>query len=416
VKLAALAGVLALIGAASAGAEEGEVQGERAEEGEGDLLERAGITGSLRTGYWSSTRDLDETTPLGAGMLWLKATGQLSSRLSYQFEGWAALRGPADDAKHRAEAREAFLDLRLGPLDVRVGRQIIVWGRADGLNPTDNLNAKDFTLLTPDEDDQRIGTTAVRASYYLGDIGLTGVWSPEFRPHRFPLPRMQGVTVDHDFQSWPGHQWAARVEQTGRAVDWSVSYAYGFDLTPDLGPPAVRLTHRRVHVFGADMAASVGRFGLRAEGAYVGTEDSSGSDPYAKNRHLFVVAGADRTFLETLNLNVQYLYRYVFDHRPLVQEAIAIQQAIVSSQTRRSQHGASFRVAQRWLHDTLEAECAAAAWIDPGGYTVRPRVTYAVSDHWKVIAGGELFRGEAASLFGLLRDNSTVFIEARWSF
>jgi hypothetical protein len=171
-----------------------------------------------------------------------------------------------------------------------------------------------------------------------------------------------------------------------------------------------------VRVFGADLAANVGRFALRAEGAYVRTEDASGADPYAKNHHLFVVAGADRTFLETLNVNLQYLQRYVFDHAPPVEEVIALQQAILSSQTRRIQHGASLRVAQKWFHDTLEAECAAAAWLEPFGYTVRPRLAYAVSDQWKVIAGAEVFRGEATSLFGLLRDNSTAYVEARWSF
>ena len=57
-------------------------------------------------------------------------------------------------------------------LDVRAGRQIIAWGRADGLNPTDNLTGEDLTLLAPDDDDRRLGTTALRASYYLGDVSV----------------------------------------------------------------------------------------------------------------------------------------------------------------------------------------------------------------------------------------------------
>ena len=58
------------------------------------------------------------------------------------------------------------MDVRLGRLDVRAGRQIIAWGRADGVNPTDNLSGQDLTLLVPDDVDRRLGTTAVRASYY----------------------------------------------------------------------------------------------------------------------------------------------------------------------------------------------------------------------------------------------------------
>ena len=68
------------------------------------------------------------------------------------------------------ELREAFVDVRLGRLDLRAGRQIIAWGRADGVNPTDNLSGQDLTLLVPDDDDRRLGTTAVRASYYVGDV------------------------------------------------------------------------------------------------------------------------------------------------------------------------------------------------------------------------------------------------------
>ena len=173
--------------------------------------------------------------------------------------------------------------MRFGRLDVRAGRQIIAWGRADGVNPTDNLSGQDLTLLVPDDADRRLGTTAVRASYYLGDVSLTGVWLPEFRGHEFALPAPPpGVTF---------------VRDATRLARRSVGRARGADrargglvrlLFPRQGPVAgsrrrraawtgasgILLSHHRVRVFGADMAANVGRFGLRAEGAYVETEDS----------------------------------------------------------------------------------------------------------------------------------------------
>ena len=93
-----------------------------------------------------------------------------------------------------------------------------------------------------------------------------------------------------------------------------------------------------------------------------------------------------------------------------------MQQAILSGQTRQSQHGASARVSYKWLRDTLEAEVAAVGYADPRGGTIRPKITYAVSDRMKVLVGGELNRGSAASLFRVLRDNSGGFAEVRWSF
>lgn len=46
-----------------------------------------------------------------------------------------------------------------------VGRQIVVWGRADGINPTDNLSPRDYTRLVPDETDQRLGNDAIKLTY-----------------------------------------------------------------------------------------------------------------------------------------------------------------------------------------------------------------------------------------------------------
>jgi hypothetical protein len=403
------------------------------EEPSSSLLDRTGVTGSVRGGYWSSTRDLDSDDHLGAGMVWLKAARPLSTHVSFLVEGWAALRGPFDDSDVTGELREAFVDVRFGQLDVRVGRQILAWGRADGVNPTDNLTGEDLTLLAPDDDDRRRGGAAVRASYYLRDVSVTGLWLPEFRGHEFPLPAPPpGLTFRREVRDWPGDQWAVRVEQTGRAVDWSVSYFRGRDLLPDLGLDdagvasrgGVRLSHHRLSIIGADMTANVGRFGLRAEGAYVDTEDSTGRDPYIKNPFVFLVVGSDRTFREHLNLNVQYLYRFIVDHQPLpsteglsaLSTIVAAQQAVLGSQTKRVQHGVSFRAAYKWLRDTLEAECAAAGFFGPRGLNLRPKITYALTDDWKLLVGAELYRGQSSSVFGLLRPNTAAYLEARWSF
>jgi hypothetical protein len=163
-------------------------------------------------------------------------------------------------------------------------------------------------------------------------------------------------------------------------------------------------------VLGADMTANAGRFGVRAEGAYVATDDPHGRDPFTKNPFVFLVAGTDRTFGGNLNVNVQYLFRYVLDGPDTGL------QAILNSQTRQAQHGASFRVGYKWLHDTLEAECAAVGYAAPSGVAIRPKVVYALTDHWKALGGAEILRGETASLFGLLERNSTAFGELRFSF
>jgi hypothetical protein len=48
--------------------------------------------------------------------------------------------------------------------------------------------------------------------------------------------------------------------------------------------------------------------------------------------------------------------------------------------------------------------------------TIRPKVSYAVTDRMKVLIGGEFYRGDPESVFGILRDNSGAYVEVRWSF
>lgn len=388
-----------------------------------NVLEQIGATLTLRVGVWSSTRELDREGPLGAAMLWGKVTRPVNERVSFLVEGWTTLRGPLDEGRASGEVREAFVTFASGPVEIRAGRQIFAWGRADGINPTDNLTGQDLTLLAPDDSDRRLGAAAVRATHTYRDVSFTAIWIPEFQPHRIPLPPIVGDLATSGSE-WRPEQFALRVEQTGRAIDWSVSAFSGRDLNPDLGLRASRLdlTHHQVRVFGADAAGNLGRFGLRAEAAYVHTEDGQGTAPFVKNPFFSVVAGTDRTFREHMNVNVQYLYRLVtdFDRRATAAspfaDAIASQQAALSGQTRRHSHGASGRVSYQWLHDTLEGEIAAAGYARPWGLTLRPKVTYAVSDRMKLLIGGELFRGDAASVFGILRSNSGAFAEVRWSF
>ena len=387
------------------------------------LLEQAGATVTLRTGVWSSTRELDADGPFGAAMLWGKVARPITDRASFLVDGWTSLRGPFEEGRARGELREAFVTFASGPIELRAGRQIIAWGRADGINPTDNLTAQDLTLLAPDDSDRRLGSTAVRVTYAFRDISATAIWLPEFRSHRIPVPAGLG-DIEGAESEWGAKQFALRIEQTGRAIDWSVSAFRGRDLGPDLGIQAngLLLSHHDVRVIGADAAGNVGRFGLRGEVAYTDTEDSDGTNPFVKNPFLAAVIGADRTFREHLNVNVQYLYRFVAEFRPLDPDAssfvdrVAIQQAALSGQTRRHQHGASARISYKWFHDTLEAEVAAAGFARPSGSVLRPKITYAVSDRMKLLVGGELYRGDRASQFGMLRDNSGGFAEVRWSF
>ena len=387
-----------------------------------NLVQKLNISGSLRGGYWSSSRTLDDRDHLTTAALWLKASPKLRSNVSLFVEGWIIDQQLFHADQTEEQLREAYLDINVGPMDFRIGKQIIVWGRTDRINPTDNLSPRDFTLLVPEDDDQRLGTAAIKATYYFKEISLTGIWLPHFSPDTIPIPRIPppfGLTEDIPDTSFG--DWAIKIEQTGRLIDWSLSYFNGYDLYPDLDAaslPHLILKHHRIDVIGTDAATTLGRYGLRAEAAYTMTQDNNGDDPYIKNPFFFLVAGIDRTFLEYLNINVQYLIRVIVNYRnpEATGNPFAVEQAVINNQLDQVQQGATFRINYKWFHETLEGEIATVFLTPHFSYLIRPKVTYAFTDRWKGTIGGDLYEGNQPSFFGYLRGNSTAYAELRWSF
>ncbi|HXI20150.1 MAG TPA: hypothetical protein VNH46_03655, partial [Gemmatimonadales bacterium] len=221
-------------------------------------------------------------------------------------------------------------------------------------------------------------------------------------------------------------QAAVRIDRSGGRVDWSLSWFSGFDLTPDAavvtaaGSPRVELRYHRIQVLGADAATVVGRYGLRAEAAWTRTADRTGRDPEVKNGTVFAVLGADRTFGPSFNVNLQYVIRVVTGFTPAeevadpVRRQAALALMTISGQRQAVQQGATLRLSDQWLHETLKAEIQALAFAAPRQYLVRLRARYAVTDRWELVVGADRMGGEAGTLFRTLHRNSLVFSELRY--
>ena len=392
------------------------------------VWERWGFSGSARGGYWSSSRSLDDEKNLGAGALWLKWNHKLPQGVGLYAEGWARSDNVFKGTDKQYLVREAYVDYAVSDWDFRVGRQILAWGRADRINPTDNLTPRNFKLLVPEDDDNRFGALAAKARFTFSDYSVTGIWLPDFRANVLPFPKLTGVSYNEEI---PGshRSFATKFERSGKDLDWSVSYYDGFDLNPDIsvasaGPSGMKLllSHHRYQVLGADMATALGRYGLRAEVVYAKTKDRTGDDPFVKNPFFWGVIGAERTFLDYLNVNVQYFVRYISKYQdpnsvanPLLRP-VALTQAIVSNQRDQTQHGVTFRVSNKWLNETVEVELAGMWDWTRHGYLLRPKVIYAVNDKWKVTAGADYYAGPDDSFFGRLKDNKGVFAELSYGF
>lgn len=384
--------------------------------------EDLGVAGSLRGAYFPEDRAFNGETHFGVVGGWLTASPRefLYGTKTY-FDVRIQNQNASRTSRFDGEIREAYAQQSFGPVDLRAGRQITVWGRADKVNPTDVWSVRDLRLLAPEDEDQRLGLLAVQGILNVGDNRLIALWQPEWRapglPSQTPLAK---ASPDKPWRQ-AGFKW----DRSGERADFSVSYAHVLDRLPDVrvgsgtGP---ELAFHFIDVVGADFSAPVGHYGLRGEAAYTWTADHKGDDPLTQNAGLFAVFGIERTFGGELNANAQYLYKRTTDFPDA--NAIADSNArraaeqvnLGSNQLRANEHGVTLRISHKALNETLESEFTAVHWFGTEDTFLRPKVTYSVSDNFRVIAGAEFYDGPKLSVFGRLSEISTGYLELRRYF
>jgi hypothetical protein len=392
--------------------------------------DRLGLGGHARFDYFTASKRLDGNHNLPGLTFQPKALPKFGSWGDAKVEGRLTDQDlKSDRGPTQARLLEAYANLYFGAVDLRIGKQNIPWGRADAFNPTDNLTAQDYTVLSAlYEADRRTGTFGVRANYYHGAHTVTLIWLPLFNPSTIPLTAPPGIQITEEKAShgdWTDQGFAAKWDHTGGQLDWSVSYYHGRNLLPvgqPLSPTQFVLIHNRLNVIGADFATTLGQYGIRGEAAYVQTQDWEGTDPIVINPSFTYVLGADRDLTDDLNVNVQVYQRFIINfHSPFdipnpILQNVAILNATVNQQLNQYQGGFTGRVRSTWWNKTLEAELLGVLNLPRRDFYLRPLIAYAFSDVWKGYMGVDLFNGQRTSYFGRIQPASAFFLEVRASF
>ena len=235
---------------------------------------------------WLELREIvraERSSPneLALEQLWLSGRYTMSDHLALQATVNTQHGGPATEqtkggiysyrsvfqsVSPSVQFEDAFADVSVGELDLRIGMQKFAWGKLDRYQPTDVLNVQRYSdpfLL--EEDERKIAVPALQASYYLPrrewipeESRLTVVWIPQYFPYRFPLLAERWfppaavppktfklidpmIVVPVSFRlnnaSPPSFRmenagYAARLTGFAHGVDYALSYYHGFDRAP----------------------------------------------------------------------------------------------------------------------------------------------------------------------------------------
>ena len=157
----------------------------------------------------------------------------------------------------------------------------------------------------------------------------------------------------------------------------------------------------------------------RAEFAWSRSGNAGAADFDRKRDRLWLVAGAEWTLPHNttlgLQLSLQQLRGYASPDTlpvPLLQQ-VAWRQAALANQTAARQAGFTWRLATRLLNDTLLLETSGVLLDGPHSSLWRTKLSYAISDHWQLLAGTEVFNGPAHSFWGQLKRNRVGYVQLR---
>lgn len=393
------------------------------------MKDELGVSGSLRAAAFQRDKNYNEERGYLVGSVWLQMRPEeFFDGTKFFFDGYLQGENFNRNSYSEGDVREAYLEKSFANFDLKVGRQIIVWGRADKINPTDSLSVKNLKRLTTDDEEQRLGQFATQIAYNFDSSRFIFVWQPEWRFPVFPIAPQSGISITEERPENSQNQYAIKWDKSGGDIDGSVSYYDGFSHSPDLKVLAISsnltqlgLDFHRIKVLGADFATTIGSYGVRSEAAYTQTNDVNGDNPLQQNSFWQVVVGADKT-IDNFNTNVQLVYLHVNDFvdpasiSDMNLKLLASQLALNSNQQYQDNYAISLRPSYKMWNDTLETECAFIYWTKKGDSLVRPKISYAVADTLKAILGAEFYQGPSDSFFGRLKDSSTSFAEIRYLF
>ncbi len=336
------------------------------------------------------------------------------------------------------EAGDGFLDLREASLsfspwhaiDVRAGRQVLTWGTGD-LVFINDLFPKDFQsfFLGREPEYLKAPSDAVRVSAYHELANVDLVYTPLFDPDRSidgsrisyfspslnqVVGRSAVVNSDRPEEWFDDDEWAMRVYRTFSATEVALYGYFGRWKSPvGFDPARNRAIHPRLFVTGASARTPLGGGVGQAEfGFYDSLDDRSGTDPNVPNGQLRALAGYEREIGSDRTLGGQVYVEHRLDHSEY-------RQALSGGAARgdRDRVVVTARLTQLLLAQNLELSFFAFySPTDQDAY-LRPKVSYAIDDHFTVEVGGSVFVGEHEStFFGQFEESSSVYAAVRFGF
>ena len=329
--------------------------------------------------------------------------------------------------------REAYIDLYFNRIDLRIGKQQIVWGKADGVFITDVVSPKDLReFLLPDFDEIRIGITAIKLNYnFINGSAFELVLVPEFEPTRyadkgsiwFPALPLQGVKIDLSEKeitpSLKNSEVFLKYSKLSETIDFEIMGGYMYDDDQSLHfnrymnpvtqrPDSVVVVprHHRLGLFGGSLGTEIHGVVLRSEAAYYIDKRFSSFNPMVpegliEKDYVHYLVGVD-WITRGVNLSVQFIQEAIIDYDPDIAK-----DKTVDTMT--------FLANDSYFNDKLTVQLFAYWGVTNEDALIRPSVIYELYNGLNLTAGSNIFLG-SKGLFGQFDKNDMAYFKLKYDF
>ena len=331
-----------------------------------------------------------------------------------------------DNYEKELEFDEVYLQGSLGEnMDIKAGRQIVVWGRSDNIRITDVLNPLD--LRWPglvDIEKLRLPATMSKLDYYYKNWGISGIAvhevrynkNPEFGSDFFPgvqpLPGRESPDEGFDIDNT---QFAAALN--GFFQGWDISF-YAADIYAQNGHispiafepgPLFEVKHSRIKMLGNAFNIALGNWLIKAEAAFFdGFEFSNTPDKeYAR---LDGLAGVEYSGISDATITLDIANRHLFDFDNRLKDSPDFQKEDLFEW--------ALRITKPYLNDTLKLTFLANTFGLTGddGAVQRVSAEYDYTDSIQLTGGVVFYQsGDLRRTMGI-GDNDRVYLDVQYNF
>ncbi|MEN8189350.1 MAG: DUF1302 family protein [Thermodesulfobacteriota bacterium] len=326
-----------------------------------------------------------------------------------------------DDYEQELELDNLYLRGSLSAnLDVKIGRQVVVWGKSDNIRVTDVLNPLDNRIPgMVDIKNRRLPVAMTKLDYYIGDWNVSTmmlheprfdknpVYNSDFFPGQGPLPPEKSPTVSFDNQ-----QYALALNGIFSGWDLSLYSASIFDarahIEKDINGSLSR-QHNRFFMAGLTSNIALGNWLLKGEAAWFDKLEYSNLPDQDFSR-FDLMGGIEYTgFSETL-LSLEIVNRHLFDFDTRLQESPDLAQEDVL-QTMAT-------LVRDFANDTIQLKVILSIFGGHGedGMFERVQLDYDLSDSMMVSGGAVFYQSADQGPLSEIGDNDRLFLELSYEF